>query len=97
MKYKKKPVTIEAFQYDGDLKGADNKYYVPSWAVAAFESGIMHYASKKFDSPECELFIDTLEGTHHVSVGDYIIQGVNGELYPCKPDIFEKTYEKVDE
>lgn len=97
MKYKKKPVTIEAFQYDGDLKGADNKYYVPSWAVAAFESGIMHYASKKFDSPECELFIDTLEGTHHVSVGDYIIQGVNGELYPCKPDIFEKTYEKVEE
>lgn len=90
MKYKKKPVIIEAFQYDGDLKGADNKYYVPSWAEAAFESGIMHYASKKFDSPECELFIDTLEGTHHVSVGDYIIQGVNGELYPCKPDIFEK-------
>ena len=42
MKYKKKPVIIEAFQYDGDLKGADNKYYVPSWAEAAFESGIMH-------------------------------------------------------
>jgi len=40
-----------------------------------------------------ELFIKTLEGIHHASVGDYIIQGVNGELYPCKPDIFEKTYD----
>lgn len=39
--------------------------------------------------------IETLEGTMRASVGDYIIKGVNGEFYPCKPDIFEKTYEKV--
>lgn len=43
-----------------------------------------------------DVFINTLEGTHHASVGDYIIKGVHGELYPCKPYIFEKTYEKVD-
>lgn len=42
-----------------------------------------------------ELDIETLEGTMHASVGDYIITGVNGEQYPCKPDIFEKTYEPV--
>ena len=43
-----------------------------------------------------DLDIPTLEGVHHASSGDYIIQGVNGELYPIKPDIFEKTYERVD-
>lgn len=93
MKYRKKPVVIEAFQYDGDLKDSNREYYVPDWAVKAFEDGIMHYDSPDCDSPPCELYIDTLEGTHHVSVGDYIIQGVDGELYPCKPEIFAKTYE----
>lgn len=44
-----------------------------------------------------ELDIDTLEGVMHASVGDYIITGVHGEQYPCKPDIFEETYEKVEE
>lgn len=44
-----------------------------------------------------EMDIETLEGVMHAPVGDYIITGVNGEKYPCKPDIFEKTYEKVIE
>ena len=44
-----------------------------------------------------EMIIHTLEGDHHASVGDYIITGVKGEQYPCKPDIFAKTYEPVDE
>lgn len=44
-----------------------------------------------------EIDIETLEGTMHASIGDYIITGVNGEQYPCKPDIFEKTYEPVSE
>lgn len=88
MKYKKKPVVVEAFQYDGDLKGADGKYYVPDWAAEAYEKGIMYYDLT-------ELFINTLEGTHHVSVGDYIIHGIKDELYPCKPDIFVKTYDST--
>lgn len=92
-KYRKKPVEIEAFQYDGDLKGSDGNYYVPDWAVKAFEEGIMFYDSLSGREEPCELFINTLEGKHHVSVNDYVIQGINGELYPCKPDIFEKTYE----
>lgn len=44
-----------------------------------------------------ELDIETLEGTMHANVGDWIITGVNGEQYPCKPDIFEKTYEPVSD
>ena len=95
-KYRKKPVVIEAFQYDGDLKNKDGFYYVPQWAVDAFESDVMYYDSLENEPPN-ELFIKTLEGIHQVSVGDYVIQGIQGELYPCKPDIFEKTYEKVKE
>lgn len=60
MKYRKKPVVIEAYQTDKELD------------------------------------IETLEGTMHASVGDYIITGVRGEKYPCKPDIFEQTYEPAD-
>ena len=44
-----------------------------------------------------ELYIKTLEGVHHASIGDYIIRGVKGEFYPCKPDIFAKTYEEVND
>lgn len=97
MKYRKKPAVIEAFQYDGDLKGSNGKYYVPQWAVEALENGTMFYDSLNENEPPCELFIRTLEGVHHVSVNDFIIQGVQGELYPCKPDIFEQTYEVAQE
>lgn len=45
---------------------------------------------------EGTLLIRTLEGDHIASVGDYIIKGIKGEIYPCKPDIFEKTYEEVE-
>lgn len=96
-KYRKKPVVIDAFQYDGDLMGSDGKYYVPDWAVQAFEDGVIHFGSLRLDEPPCEMFIDTLEGTHHASIGDYIIRGVNGELYPCKPGVFENIYKAVEE
>lgn len=89
-KYRKKPVEIEAFQYNGDLMDKNGEYYVPTWAINAYQDGVMYFVGP-------ELYITTLEGVYHVSVGDYIIRGVNGELYPCKPDIFEKTYDKVGE
>ena len=60
-----------------------------------YEDGAMYFGSLNGDEPPCELFIKTLEGNMVASVRDYIIQGVNGEFYPCKPDIFEKTYEVV--
>lgn len=97
MKYRKKPVVIEAFQYDGDLKDSNGNYYVPEWAVKAFENRTMRYRGGISPlHPPCELYIETLEGSMHANVGDYIIRGVNGEIYPCKADIFEKTYERVE-
>lgn len=99
MKYRKKPVVIEAFQYDGDLIDSKGNYYVPEWAAEAHHNGIMFYGCGLDDEGEYveDLFIKTLEGTHHVSVGDYVIKGVKGELYPCKPDIFEETYEVCEQ
>lgn len=80
-KYRKKPVVIEAIKYDGDNKVE-----------------IQEFIDKYLDmTEEMQLKIDTLEGVMLANVGDYIIRGVKGEYYPCKPDIFEKTYEKVRE
>jgi len=93
-KYRKKPVIIEAFQYNGDLMGKDGKFYVPDWAEKAYREEVLFYDSF-FNSP-CELFINTLEGNMLVCVGDFVIKGVKEELYPCKPDIFEITYEEID-
>ena len=90
MKYRKKPVVIEAFQYDGDFVDRNGKPYVPDWAFSALNEGVLYYKN------DGQLWIKTLEGHHHASVGDFIIQGVHGELYPCKPDIFAKTYEVVE-
>lgn len=86
MKYRKKPVIIEAIQFE------DNSDRIME--IHEFMGGDtirVNYEDK--DNPY--LKIETLEGTMKASVGDYIIKGVNGEFYPCKPDIFEKTYERV--
>lgn len=93
-KYRKKPIVVEAFRYDGDLMDINGNYYIPDWAIEAFEKDVLFYDEHN-DYP-FELFIKTLEGNHHVSVGDYIIKGVKGELYPCKSDIFEQSYEEID-
>lgn len=85
MKYRKKPVVIEAYKYDGFL----HTIMTPQWLIDAYVKRIVYYGE------DDEVHIQTLEGDHRVSLGDYIIQGVQGELYPCKPDIFEATYEPV--
>ena len=92
MKYRKKPVVIEAFKYEGSasLKTTEKEGKMPYFIFEAFENDFLAYNSEE------ELLVSTLEGIMRVSAGDYIIQGVNGEIYPCKPDIFEKTYEKVE-
>ena len=94
MRYQSNPVIVEAFQYDGDLMGSDGKYYVPDWAVEAYEKRVMYYKVMRIGEPPCELFVDTPAGTLHVSVGDYVIKGTKGELYPCKPDIFQEIYSR---
>ncbi len=80
MRYRKKPVVIEAMQYTA---------HEPD-AVTAFLGGACW-------CNEIGPIISTLEGDMQISDGDWIIKGVNGEFYPCKPDIFEKTYELVEE
>lgn len=87
--YRKKPLIVRAFQYDGSLRYSDGEYCVPEWAVEAYEQNILYYKDGR------ELYIRTLEGDMHVSVDDYIVCGIHGELYACKPAIFKETYEKV--
>ena len=122
MKYRKKPIIIEATQW---MKNGDHPLdYVED--RDGFENGELHI----FTGAECKAngfegdvvryyrhpnvpgdslceqcgqphhihgWIDTLEQGHRVCPGDYIITGIKGEHYPCKPDIFEATYEKVEE
>lgn len=88
MRFRKKPVEIEAFQFQPQTPTVDH----PQWFVRALLDGTMWYQGG--ETPY--LTIKTLEGDHRANVGDWIIQGVKGELYPCKPDIFAATYEEVE-
>ncbi len=90
-KFRKKPVVIEAFQWTGDI----NQQKDPEWINKAIQDGTAWFNDK--GTKNCTLEIKTLEGNHTAKHGDYIIQGIQGELYPCKPDIFKKTYEKYDQ
>jgi len=83
--FKKKPVVIEAMQFTDEMK--DRCY---SWV------GSNRYARHTNDDKP-ELVITTLEGDMVTSIGDWIIKGIKGEFYPCKPDIFEATYEAVEQ
>ena len=84
-KFRKKPVVIEAKQYTPGGQTA-----IEAWMIG-FD------ARDKFAVAYDNVLIVTLEGTMKASHGDWIIRGVNGEFYPCKPDIFEKTYEAVED
>ena len=87
-KYKKKPVVIEAVQWDG-LNIAE----IAEFMHRGTENPI-RVSYKKPESPIIK--IETLEGIMEASVGDFIIRGINGEFYPCKPDIFDKTYDMIN-
>ena len=98
-KYRKRPVIIDAFQITDDNRyGAGSGW--PGWLVNAWFKNRGEYGSFWFEDaslPTEKMFISTLEGVMSVAVLDYIIRGIDGELYPCKPGIFEKTYELVKE
>nr|DAF40280.1 MAG TPA: PGDYG protein [Caudoviricetes sp.] len=87
MKYRKRPVVIEAFQWIGGPEQEDD----PEWIIEAIKSKMAWFENA--GTPDVKFMIRTLEGVHEASVGDYIIRGVAGEIYPCKPDIFLATYE----
>lgn len=85
-KFRKKPVVVEAVQWDGKESSIEKIF-----KFVGKNTGI------SYSFPDGTLRIPTLEGVMIASSGDWIIKGVNGEFYPCKPDIFEKTYERVIE
>ncbi len=92
-KYRKLPVEIEAMQWTGW-----NANEIVMWGIKNKFYKIAHKPkSLKFPSDEDVLSIETLEGEHIARVGDYIIKGIAGEFYPCKPEIFDKTYEVVND
>ena len=92
MKYVKKPVEIEALQIFGNITeikefiGNNGDVYIDN---VAYQGGV--------HQPVTVVIIHTLEGDMRAIDGDYIIKGVKGEFYPCRKDIFEETYEKIDE
>ena len=89
MRFRKKPVEIEA------------REFVPEQAeaIAYWCSGRIREEEKASDPSDVAIFLDipTLEGTMTANRGDWVIRGVKGEFYPCKPDIFDQTYEPVEE
>jgi len=87
MKYRKKPVEVEARKWSGSAASA-----VPIINWILDEGGTARYHEDD-DAHHEHIQIDTLEGTMRADVGDYIIQGVEREFYPCKPNIFDQTYE----
>lgn len=94
-KYRKKPVVIEAKQWKGNNHREMYDFLTDDVDGYIQASGDNFYIDH--DKVVGGLVIKTLEGEHIANSGDFIIKGVNGEFYPCKPDIFEKTYEIVNE
>lgn len=98
MKYRKKPVVIEAIQLGKtqisirEILEMMGQEVITKCDAASYK--FYEYCNVIFDKGYME--IETLEGVMRANIGDYIIKGVNGEFYPCKPDIFEKTYEAVE-
>jgi len=85
MRFRKRPIVVEAVQFDGK--------HPRDTGVYLYQSPLTHSNSTDTSSRGCFWVIDTLEGKMEVSPGDWIITGIKGEKYPCKPDIFEMTYE----
>ena len=87
-KYRKKPVVIEALRFEYSHNGIK--------ALMAFCPQVEQISMQRHPGAKATCVIPTLEGNHTATEGDYIIRGVAGEFYPCKPDIFAKTYELCD-
>lgn len=107
MKYRKKPVVIEARQLAGSTAEVHAVYqWVEANTLGSFDVNQLWIDPENFTWPESGVSIDardgrmviaTLEGGHWANYGDWIIKGVAGEFYPCRDDIFRQTYEAVEE
>lgn len=92
-RYRKKPIVIEAFQLT--LDNRESNQHWPSWAHEAWQKAPHELGALVAIPGANRIEVVTLEGPLNVSLDDWIIRGVKGELYPCKPDIFAATYEEV--
>ena len=93
-KYRKLPVVIEAEIYSLGMEDGADFYELSGKFICSMTRAEME---KGYPKSNRKPFINTLEGKHYISDGDYIITGIAGERYPCKPDIFEQTYELVND
>ena len=99
--YKTRPIFKKALRFDGTAEGVGEvkKFVGKNCGEEVIVLGTNLYPkygfSKDYKGQIFKIIIKTLEGDHQASPGDYIIQGLSGEFYPCKPDIFKKTYEEV--
>lgn len=90
MKFRKKPVVIEAEQFLPNDESIDKVMSLASQSSRQVQV-------TRMPDGQCTMHITTLEGVMEASIGDWIIRGIQGEVYPCKPDIFYATYERVSE
>lgn len=90
MKYRKKPIVIEAFKWTGGPDQTED----PEWAIEAIKKGEMYFINT--GTKKIKLMIKTLEGLMITRPGWYVIRGIEGEFYSCKPSIFEATHEAVE-
>lgn len=90
----RKTALVEAMQWDGTL---DSIKTICRWANDGAEEPWIDYITKSEDEPPSDVMCHTLEGPLNVSPGDWIIQGVQGEYHPCKPDVFAASYAPVVE
>ncbi|SHY98543.1 Uncharacterised protein [Mycobacteroides abscessus subsp. abscessus] len=97
-RFRKKPVEIEAMQWpDGDDDSYDaqcQRAAIHRWIWG--NGGKTWVVIRKHAEPDVHVVVETLEGNMRIGNGDWIIRGVAGEFYPCKPDIFEQTYDPLD-
>ena len=102
MKYRKKPVVVNAEKWSGWKRFKDcDKYHpvikpLPLFMSFSIGMSLGSYHGTNGIPPQKLGWVRTLEGGHIIQPGDWLIEGVEGEFYPCKPDIFEKTYEPVE-
>ncbi len=96
MKYRKIPVVIEAIQWTGDNQREMFDFLTNYEKTDDYMSASGEHFVIDHNAVKGGLIIKTLEGNHVANIGDYIIKGIAGEFYPCKPDIFKDTYEVAE-
>lgn len=96
MKYRKIPVVVDAIKWTGENQREMFDFLTNYEKTDDYMSAFGEHFIIDHNAVKGGLVIKTLEGEHIASIGDYIIRGVAGEFYPCKPEIFEKTYERAE-